>query len=65
MFETLTALLNNNLPFVVFKKPDSREVKLYFQEDDQLHLTQDFSCKLQLPGTIGYFWGKGSHYSGL
>ena len=43
MFETLTALLNNNLPFVVFKKPDSREVQLYFQEDDQLHLTQDFS----------------------
>ena len=43
MFEALTALLDKNLPFVVFRKPYSKEIQLYFQEDDQLHLTQDFS----------------------
>ena len=43
MFEALTALLDKNLPFVVFRKPYSKEIQLYFQEDDQLHLTEDFS----------------------
>ncbi len=45
MFEALNTLLDKNSPFVVFKHPNSKEVHIYFQEDNKLHLTQNFSEK--------------------
>ncbi|MDA8640321.1 isochorismate synthase [Flavobacteriaceae bacterium] len=43
MIKALKALEEKKLPFVVFKHPNSNELELYFQEDDRLYLTQDFS----------------------
>jgi len=43
MLEALNALTKNKQPFVAFKLPNAKEVNLYYQKDDQLHMTYDFS----------------------
>ncbi|MDG1386722.1 MAG: isochorismate synthase [Flavobacteriaceae bacterium] len=43
MLEALHALTKNKQPFVAFKLPNAKEVNLYYQKDDQLYMTYDFS----------------------
>lgn len=43
MLEALDTLTKNKQPFVAFKLPNAQEVNLYYQKDDQLHMTFDFS----------------------
>ena len=43
MLDALDALIQKNKPFVAFKLPNAEEVQVYYQQDDQLHLTSDFS----------------------
>jgi isochorismate synthase len=35
--------LDDNLPFVVYKRPKTSKIQAVFQNDDQLHLLKDFS----------------------
>ena len=39
----LEALWDNQLPFVVFRLPESKKVTIFFQDDKQLYTTTDFS----------------------
>ena len=43
MLEALDVLTKNKQPFVAFKLPNAKEVNLYYQKDDQLRMTYDFS----------------------
>ncbi len=43
MLEALDTLTKNKQPFVAFKLPNVQEVNLYYQKDDQLYTTSDFS----------------------
>ena len=43
MLEALDVLTENKQPFVAFKLPNAKEVNLYYQKDDQLYMTYDFS----------------------
>ena len=43
MLEALDALTENKQPFIAFKLPNAKEVNLYYQKDDQLYITYDFS----------------------
>ena len=43
MLEALDALTENKQPFIAFKLPNAKEVNLYYQKDDQLYMTHDFS----------------------
>jgi isochorismate synthase len=43
MFDELKNQHQNNLPFVVFRTPNSRWVKYYLQNDDNLNSISDFS----------------------
>ena len=43
MLDHLKALRDKKVAFVVYKLPNSNEVKLFYQENDELHLTFDFS----------------------
>ena len=44
-FDALRAIAQKKLPFVVFKKPNEPALKAYFQKDDQLYFSNDFSEK--------------------
>lgn len=39
----LEALWENQLPFVVFRLPESQKVSVFFQDDNRLHTTSDFT----------------------
>jgi isochorismate synthase len=39
------AQLSNKLPFVVYSKPNSNEVRAIFQKNDELHFTKDYMEK--------------------
>ncbi|MDC1080608.1 isochorismate synthase [Flavobacteriaceae bacterium] len=43
MLDHLKALRDKKVAFVVYKLPNSNEVKLFYQENDELHLSFDFS----------------------
>lgn len=42
-FEQIETQLRNELPFVVYKKPNSSELKAFFQPDNALHKLNDFT----------------------
>ena len=42
-FEKLKLQFDNNLPFVIYSKPNENTVKVFLQDDDQLYLADDFS----------------------
>ena len=42
IFDRLTKQYSNNLPFVVYRKPNTSDIKAIFQNDDTLHITDDF-----------------------
>ena len=39
----LEVLWKNQNPFVVYRLPKSKKIHIFFQEDNQLHKTDDFS----------------------
>lgn len=43
MLDALEALLKDGLPFVAFKPPNAKEVQVYYQKDNVLYKTHDFS----------------------
>ncbi|WP_299835754.1 isochorismate synthase [uncultured Tenacibaculum sp.] len=43
IFEEVYKSLQNNLPFVVYKKPNARQIKSFFQQNDELFLSEDFN----------------------
>ena len=42
-FDKISAHYNNDLPFVIYSKPNESRVKAFLQEDNKLYLTNDFS----------------------
>ena len=44
-FEAFENLKNRNQPFVFYSLPGSKQVHCYYQEDNQLHTTQDLKTK--------------------
>lgn len=44
-FEIFENLKNRNQPFVFYSLPGSKQVHCYYQEDNQLHTTQDLKTK--------------------
>ncbi len=44
IFKEIISSLQDDLPFVVYRKPNAEKVKSFFQEDDMLHLTKDFNA---------------------
>lgn len=44
-FEQISIQYQNKLPFVVYKKPNTSELKCFFQHDDVLHSVVDFTEK--------------------
>ncbi len=43
LFHKISAHYNNDLPFVIYSKPNDSLVKIFLQEDNQLYLSNDFS----------------------
>ena len=45
LLQRLKKLLDSNSPFVVFRLPNSNQATVYYQENDQLHITKDLNCE--------------------